>query len=267
MADGPAAAGVQGGRPGDGDAVAQPTQILIADDDPDLRCSLAAQLRGDGYAVATAGDGRTALQAAEQQLPHLAIVDLLVPAREGFALAESLRRLGNVAVILLSRLDDEEIRVRGLEEYAQDYVTKPFSYRELRARIRRVLAPIRSADEARGSPLTLEGGVEVDLARRRVLRPGRDPVRLTPTEARLLGLLAERRGEVLPRNLLLERGWPAGGGTTQSLWEYVRRLRRKLGDDPRAPAHLWSERGLGYRLRAPRTPPAPSAGGLLPSPP
>jgi DNA-binding response OmpR family regulator len=239
------------------------TRILIADDDPDLLFTLEAQLEADGYLVQAAATGRAALALAERLLPHLAVLDLVMPGLDGFEVARRLRRLGDVPVVLLTALDDEETRVRGLEEYAQDYVTKPFSYRELRARIKRVLAPVRSADEARGTPLALEGGVEVDLIRRRVLRPGRDPVRLTPTEARLLGLLAERRGEVLPRARLLERGWPAGGGTTQSLWEYIRRLRRKLGDDPRAPAHLWSARGLGYRLRAPRMPSAPPARELL----
>jgi CheY-like chemotaxis protein len=126
-------------RWGHGDGMAEPTRILIADADQDARCTLGAQLRGDGYAVRTAADSEAALQEAERRLPQLAIIDLLVPTGEGFELAGRLRRLGDVPVILLTALDDEETRVRGLEGYAQDYVTKPFSYRELRARIRRVL--------------------------------------------------------------------------------------------------------------------------------
>jgi DNA-binding response OmpR family regulator len=236
--------------------MAEPTDILIADDDSDARRTLAAQLRGDGYAVRTAADGRTALREAERRLPHLAIVDLLAPDGEGFELAGHLRRLGDVPVILLTALDDEETRVRGLEGYAQDYVTKPFSYRELRARIRRVLERAWSASELEASLLHLAGEVEVDFARRQVLRPGVPPVRLSPTEARLLEVLAEHRGEVLPHDLLLSRGWPDGHGTPQALWEYVRRLRHRLGDDPRAPLHLQSERGLGYRLRVSAPPPA-----------
>jgi DNA-binding response OmpR family regulator len=243
--------------------VAEPTDILIADDDSDARHTLAAQLRGDGYAVRTAADGRAALQEAERRLPHLAIVDLLAPVGEGFELAGRLRRLGDVPVILLTALDDEETKVRGLEEVAQDYVTKPFSYRELRARIRRVLQRVRAGDDPRPAPLALGGGVDVDFARRRVLRPGMPPVRLSPTEARLLQLLAEQRGELLEHGVLLRRGWPDGRGTVQALWEYVRRLRHKLGDDPRAPVHLQSVRGLGYRLRVPAPPPAarPSGSG------
>jgi DNA-binding response OmpR family regulator len=234
--------------------MAEPTHILIADDDASLRLALAAQLRGDGYAVQTAADGRAALREAERRLPHLAIVDLLAPAREGFALAGHLQRLGAVPIILLSGLDDEETKVRGLEGYAQDYVTKPFSYRELRARIKRVLERARAGAAPRGATLTLAGGVAVDLDRRLLHRPDHTPTRLTPTETRLLRLLAERRGEVLPSDLLRRRAWPDGGGTVPALWEYVRRLRRKLGDDARAPLHLQSERGRGYRLTAPAPP-------------
>ena len=244
--------------------MAQSKDILIADGDSGLRSRLAGQLRADGYAVQTAADSRAARRAARRQVPHLAIVDLLAPAGEGFALAARLRRLGNVRIILLSRLDDEETKVKGLEGYAQDYVTKPFSYRELRARIERVLARSGPAADARETRLMLSGGVEVDFARRQILLPDREPVRLTPTEGRLLGLLVERCGEVVPHDLLLERGWPEGGGTAHVLWEYVRRLRRKLGDDARAPVHLQSERGLGYRLRSPRTPGARPTGGRRP---
>jgi DNA-binding response OmpR family regulator len=230
--------------------MAEPTDILIADDDSDARRTLAAQLRGDGYAVRTAADGRTALREAERRLPHLAIVDLLAPDGEGFELAGHLRRLGDVPVILLTALDDEETRVRGLEEYAQDYVTKPFSYRELQARIKRVLERAWSASDLEASVLHLAGDVEVDFARRQVRRPGCDPVRLTPTEVRLLQLLAHNQGQILPNGLLLDRAWPDGGGSAPALWEYVRRLRQKLGDDPLAPRYLENERGIGYRFRA-----------------
>jgi DNA-binding response OmpR family regulator len=224
------------------------TRILIADDDHRSRRSLAARLREDGYAVLTAADSRTALREARKRLPQLAIVDLLVPVREGFALARRLRRLGDVPVIMLTALDDEETKVRGLEGYAQDYVTKPFSYRELRARIKRVLGGARARGEMPAPPCPLGGGVEVDFARRQVFRPGHQAGRLSPTEARLLAALAEQRGELLPIALLLDRAWPDGGGTAPALWEYVRRLRRKLGDDSSSPVHLQSVRGVGYRL-------------------
>jgi len=227
------------------------TRILIADDDPDLLFTLEAQLEADGYLVQAAAGGRAALALAERRLPHLAVLDVLMPGLDGFELARRLRRLGDVPVILLTALDDEETKVKGLEGYAQDYVTKPFSYRELHARIRRVLERTGAAAEPESAVLDLDRELRVDFARRQVLRAGQEPVRLTPTEVRLLQLLARNRGQVLPSTLLLDRAWPDGGGSVPALWEYVRRLRQKLGDDPEAPRYLESERGIGYRLRAP----------------
>jgi DNA-binding response OmpR family regulator len=237
-------------RGGGWDRPAGQTRILVADDDPDLLFTLEAQLEADGYRVQAAPDGRAALSLAERLLPHLAVLDLVMPGMDGFELARRLRRLGDVPVILLTALDDEETRVRGLEEYAQDYVTKPFSYRELQARIKRVLERAWSASDLEASVLHLAGDVEVDFARRQVRRPGCDPVRLTPTEVRLLQLLAHNQGQILPNGLLLDRAWPDGGGSAPALWEYVRRLRQKLGDDPLAPRYLENERGIGYRFRA-----------------
>jgi DNA-binding response OmpR family regulator len=225
------------------------TLILIADDDPDLLFTLTAQLEADGYDVLAAPHGQVALRLASQRLPRLAILDVVMPMMDGFELARRLKRLGDVPIIMLTALDDEEHKVTGLELYAEDYVTKPFSYRELHARIRRVLdraSPVAGL----GPVVTLHGDLQIDFARRQVLRPGVEPVRLTPTEARLLQLLAGNQGQILPSALLLDRGWPDGGGSVQTLWEYVRRLRHKLGDDPDSPRYLESERGIGYRLRA-----------------
>jgi DNA-binding response OmpR family regulator len=223
--------------------------ILITDDDPDLLFTLGAQLEADGYRVLSASNGQAALQLAERALPQLAVVDLVMPVMDGFELARRLKRLGEVPIIMLTALDDEESRVKGLELYADDYVTKPFSYRELRARIKHVLERTWPDGEPEGAHLVLDGGVEVDFARRQVTRPGQEPVRLSPTEARLLYLLARNAGQVLPNALLLDRAWPEGGGSSQALWEYIRRLRQKLGDDPDAPRYIESERGIGYRLR------------------
>jgi DNA-binding response OmpR family regulator len=227
--------------------------ILITDDDPDLLFTLGMQLEADGYQVLSAPSGHVALSLAEKTLPQLAVVDLVMPGMDGFELARRLKRLGDVPIIMLTALDDEESKVRGLEEYADDYVTKPFSYRELHARIKRVLERSWPGTEPGSAVVTLDGGVQVDFARRRVQRPGQEPVRLSPTETRLLQLLTRNAGRVLPNDLLLDRAWPDGGGSAQALWEYVRRLRHKLGDDPEAPRFIESERGIGYRLRASRS--------------
>ena len=232
-------------------AVRQPT-VLITDDDPDLLFTLGAQLEADGYRVLSAPNGQAALQLAERTLPQLAVIDLVMPVMDGFELARRLTRLGDVPIIMLTALDDEESKVKGLELYADDYVTKPFSYRELRARIKHVLERAWPEDGP-DAVLELEGGVRVDLARRQVERPGVDPVRLSPTEARLLSLLVRNAGRVLPATLLLDRAGEEGGGSTQALWEYVRRLRQKLGDDPESPRYIESERGIGYRFIKPAT--------------
>ena len=225
--------------------------ILITDDDPDLLFTLQAQLEADGYRVRAAPTGQVALALAEKQLPHLAVLDLAMPVMDGFELARRLKRLGEVPIIMLTALDDEETKVKGLELYADDYVTKPFSYRELQARIKRVLERAWPGGDPDQAVLDLGQGVHIDLARRQVLRPDHEPARLSPTEARLLQLLTRNVGRVLPNALLLDRAWPDGGGSAPALWEYVRRLRQKLGDDPEAPHFIQSERGIGYRLRKP----------------
>ena len=231
-------------------------RILVTDDDPDLLFTLRTQLQADGFEVLSASSGEAALVAAEKGLPHLAILDLLMPGMDGFEVGRRLKRLGDVPIIMLTALDDEDTIVKGLEGFADDYITKPFSYRQLLARVRRVLERAWPGGEPDVPTVTLgiaADGLEVDFTRRQVLRHGEPVERLTPTEARLLQLLARNAGRVLPSSLILDRVWPDGGGSAQGLWEYVRRLRHKLGDDPDAPRYLESERGIGYRLKRPES--------------
>ncbi len=225
-----------------------PATLLLTDDDPDLLFTLSVQLQTDGYVVRAASNGQEALALAEQEVPDLAVVDLVMPVMDGFELARRLKRIGDIPIIMLTALDDEESKVRGLELYADDYVTKPFSYRELHARIKRVLERTRRLEPIGASVLQLEGGIEIDFGRRQIRRPGTQPERLSPTEARLLHLLARNPGQVLPNSLLLDRAWPEGSGSPQALWEFIRRLRQKLGDAPDSPRYIESERGIGYRF-------------------
>jgi DNA-binding response OmpR family regulator len=204
-----------------------PISVLITDDDPDLLFTLRVQLEADGFRVTSAPNGRAALVAAEKALPHLAIVDLVMPVMDGFELARRLKRLGEVPIIMLTALDDEESKVKGLELYADDYVTKPFSYRELHARIKRVLDRAWPGGEPNAA--LFNDRVQIDFARRQVLRQGEESVRISPTETRLLQLMVRNMGQILPNAMLLDRAWPDGGGSTQALWEYIRRLRQKLG--------------------------------------
>src|SRR5215207_8705988 len=139
-------------------------RILVTDDDPDLLFTLRTQLEADGFEVLSASSGKAALAAAEKGLPHLAILDLLMPGMDGFEVARRLKRLGDVPIIMLTALDDEEHIVRGLESYAEDYVTKPFSYRQLQARIKRVLERAWPGGEPDGPLLTLDGGLQIDFS-------------------------------------------------------------------------------------------------------
>ena len=225
--------------------------IMLVDDDRDLLLALRLQLEGDGFRVMTAERGQRALALAGHELPHLAILDLMMPGMDGFALAERLRRYADLPIIMLTAIDAEESRVEGLTRYADDYVTKPFSYRELLARVRNLLGRSWPRGMLARSTFVVDDLLTIDFARHLVLVHGEER-KLTPTEARLLHLLVRNRGQILPSDLLLDRLWPDGEGAMNSLWEYVRRLREKLGDSSEEPRYIESERGIGYRFRAPR---------------
>jgi two-component system KDP operon response regulator KdpE len=173
------------------------------------------------------------------------VVDLMMPGMDGFELCRRVKRIADLPIIVLSAVDASESKVRALEDYAEDYVTKPFDPEELVARVRRVQ---RRAGV--GSPqLLLDGGdVEIDLAARRIVTPGGSHT-LTPTEVRLLQALIGALDHVVPTETLLDRVWSQADGADPSyVWVTVRRLRRKLEGDPDNPRHLLTERGIGYRL-------------------
>ena len=223
--------------------------LLLVDDDRDILLALRLQLEADGFRVMTADGGQRALELARRELPHLAVVDLMMPGMDGFELAARVRRYADVPIIMLTAIDAEERKVEGLSRYADDYVTKPFSYGELLARIRNLLARAWPRGAPPDSTVAVDERLTIDFARHVVVTPEGERT-LTPTESRLLHLLVTNRGRILPNELLLERLWPDGDGAMNSLWEYVRRLRERLGDTPDAPRYIESERGVGYRFRA-----------------
>jgi DNA-binding response OmpR family regulator len=219
--------------------------VLLVDDDPILLSVLSRRVSRAGYETRTASSGGDALKLLEQSWPALLVVDLMMPRMDGFELCRRVKQLADLPIIVLSAVDDAEAKVSALELYAEDYVTKPFDPDELVARIQRVL---RRA--AIGSPrISLDqGDVEVDLATRRLTTPAGDH-QLTPTEARLLQVLAASVDRVVPTDELLDRVWTDADGADPSyLWVTVRRLRRKLEIDPDRPRYLITERGIGYRL-------------------
>jgi DNA-binding response OmpR family regulator len=219
--------------------------ILLVDDDPTLLSVVSRRLSREGMDVRTAPSGETALKALEAAWPTLLVVDLMMPGMDGFELCRRVKRIADLPIIVLSAVDASESKVRALEEYAEDYVTKPFDPDELVARVHRVLR--RAAGGS--SQITLAGGeLEIDLTLRRVATPaGTHP--LTPIEVRLLQVLIGSLDRTVATETLLDRVWSDADGADPSyVWVSIRRLRRKLETDPDRPRFLLTERGIGYRL-------------------
>jgi two-component system KDP operon response regulator KdpE len=221
-------------------------RILVVDDDPNLLVVLAEQLRDDGFEVSTARDGQEALRRLEAAWPDLIVVDLTMPRMDGLALARQIKAQADLPIIVLSAIDTADSKVRLLNEVAEDYVSKPYHYPELRARIQRVLR--RLGDRIPRQSLILGPRLTLDLHHRRASVAGKD-VQLTPTESRLLHALAANLGEVVATETLLARGWSDTEEAEPSyVWVSMRRLRQKIEADPDHPVHLLTARGVGYRL-------------------
>lgn len=199
----------------------------------------------EGFEVQTAPSGSQALTMLEQRWPALLIVDLMMPGMDGFELCARVKRIADLPIIVLSAVDASEAKVRALEDYAEDYITKPFDPDELVARVQRILR--RSATSR--SQIVLDGGdLEIDLVGRRVTR-GDTSLPLTRTEVRLLHVLIAQIDRTVSTEALLNRVWSASDGADPSyVWVNVRRLRRKVESDPDRPRFLLTERGIGYRL-------------------
>jgi DNA-binding response OmpR family regulator len=219
--------------------------LLLVDDDPTLLSVLARRMAREGYEVLTAPSGAQALTQLEQRWPSLLIVDLMMPGMDGFELCRRVKRIADLPIIVLSAVDASEAKVRALEDYAEDYITKPFDPDELVARVQRVLR--RSATGH--SQVVLDGGdLQIDLTGRRVTRPG-GTFPLTPTEVRLLHVMIAQMDRTVPTDTILNRVWAESEGADPSyVWVTIRRLRRKVEVDPDRPRFLVTERGVGYRL-------------------
>ncbi|MBS0364993.1 MAG: response regulator transcription factor [Proteobacteria bacterium] len=219
-------------------------KILIADDDADLRELVAFTLTQAGYLVIRCGDGPTALQRFEAELPNLVILDINMPGMSGFAVCEGIRRRSRVPVMMLTVRGEEEDLVRALGLGADDYLNKPFSPRTLLARIKALL---RRAGTENTAPLAA-GRVALDLEEHTVTLAGGAPVRLTPLELRLLQMLLANAGRAVNSERLLVQVWGhRSGGDRQLLKQLVHRLRQKIEADPSAPALLRTA-AAGYKL-------------------
>jgi two-component system OmpR family response regulator len=229
-------------------------QVLVVDDEPNIRELVQVALKFHGCAVSTAANGRDALRQAEAGRPDLIVLDVMLPDMDGFEVCRRLRAAGNeVPVIFLTARDTSSDTVTGLAIGGDDYVTKPFSVEALVARVRAVLrrASRASGDELPGgdsAPLRA-GDLELDESRWTVHRAG-VPVELSPTEFRLLAYLIRHQGRVLTRAQLLESVWGWDyAGESQIVETYISYLRRKL--DPLGPPMIHTQRGVGYSLRPP----------------
>jgi DNA-binding response OmpR family regulator len=225
-------------------------RILIVDDEPEMVRGLEDNLHFEGYQTVAAPDGRRGLALALSEAPDLILLDVMMPGMSGWDLCRELRRRGlDVPVIMLTARGEEVDRVLGLELGADDYVTKPFSLRELMARIRAVLR--RPGPRQKFEEFAF-GDVRVHLRARQAFKGGRE-VRLTRKEFDLLRYLIEHPGEVITRDRLLDEVWGYERfPTTRTVDTHILRLRQKFEDDPERPAHILTAHGQGYRFVAER---------------
>jgi two-component system, OmpR family, response regulator ResD len=224
-------------------------RVLVVDDEPIVRDVLARYLEREGFAVDAAEDGPAALEAVAQSRPDLVLLDLMLPNLDGVEVFRRMQATDPPAVIMLTARGEETDRIVGLELGADDYITKPFSPREVVARVRAVLRRTASRFPLAPETGTLQhGDLVIDGLSREVLRGGR-PVRLTPKEFDVLFLLASNPRRVFTRLDILEELWDfAFDGDPSTVTVHIRRLREKLEDDPSAPRHLVTAWGTGYRF-------------------
>jgi DNA-binding response OmpR family regulator len=226
-----------------------PSRVLVVDDDPTVSEVVARYLERDGYAVETVADGRTALDRALAEPPDLVVLDLMLPGLDGLEVCRRLRALAPVPIVILTARGQESDRIVGLDLGADDYVAKPFSTKELVARVRAVLRRARGplAPSGAGAPTVhTDGDLEVDVAARHA-RLGGAVVSLTAREFELLAFLVRHPGRAFRREEILEGVWGYRYGDTSTVTVHVRRLREKIEPDPSAPVRIATVWGVGYR--------------------
>lgn len=225
-------------------------KILLVDDEPALIKALKFNLEKEGFAVITAADGREALAKAESESPALIVLDVMLPEVDGFEVCRRLRRTSAVPIIMLTAKGEEIDRVVGLEIGADDYLTKPFSLRELTARINALLRRVRfDSDAAKPKSVFACGELQVDLDKHKVSVSGRQ-AELTTKEFDLLKLLLTNAGRVFTRDQLLNQVWGYDYfGGTRTVDVHIRRLREKIERDPGAPEYILTAWGIGYTFR------------------
>ncbi|MBM3137737.1 MAG: response regulator transcription factor [Chloroflexi bacterium] len=228
-------------------------KILVVEDELTLQETLAYNLKNQGYLVDTAGDGPGAIEKAREGKPDLILLDIMLPGMDGFEVCRSIRREMTVPILMLTARDDEIDRVVGLEVGADDYLTKPFSMRELIARIKALLRRVRIMQEMNPNVLTSSKQFHfedliIDEGRREVLLNGQ-PLELKPKEYELLVFLARNKGNVVSREVILEKVWGWDYfGDSRTVDVHVRWLREKIEEKPAEPKRIITVRSAGYRF-------------------
>jgi two-component system, OmpR family, response regulator len=225
------------------------TRILLVDDEQSIQTLLSYPLRKDGYHVTSALDGGEALQRFEEGRFDLVILDLMLPRLDGVEVCRQLRSHSQVPIIMLTAKGSETDKVAGLEVGADDYITKPFSMREFRSRVKAALRRSRMGGESRGEETIVCGELTIDFGRRMVTLH-EEEIRVTYVEFEILGALARSPGRVLTRETLLEHVWgDSEYRDPRTVDVHIRHLREKLERDPKQPDFLFTVRGVGYRFR------------------
>ncbi|MEW6034661.1 MAG: response regulator transcription factor [Chloroflexota bacterium] len=228
-------------------------KVLLIDDDPDVAetVTMCFNLSWPEAKVVVAYDGRSGIEMLEKEKPDVVILDLGLPDMDGMDVCRHIRRVSDVPVLMLTARGQDVDKVKGLEGGADDYITKPYSYVELLARVRAVLRRSQAALPISDEPPYVAGGLSVDFAAREVSWRGQ-PVKLTPIEYRLLYHLVKNRGRVLPHRTLLAKVWGREYvDDTDYLKVHIQHLRQKLEEDPQKPRMVLTERGVGYKFVEP----------------
>ena len=223
-------------------------RVLIVEDEESLADSIRYNLEREGYAVTVASDGRRALERFRAEPPDLVILDLMLPEVSGLDVCRAIRAESDVPIIMVTAKDSEADKVAGLELGADDYVTKPFSVRELVSRVRALLRRTRVRPDGVPVDVLTGGPVAMDVVRHEVAVGG-ESASFPPKEFELLETFLRRKGRLLTRDFLIEEVWgPDYYGDTKTLDVHVKRLRKKIEPDPHNPMHLVTVRGLGYKF-------------------
>jgi two-component system KDP operon response regulator KdpE len=223
-------------------------RVLVVDDEPRMIRFIRMNLELEGWEVVEATDGQIALNKVRDSMPDVVVLDVMMPDLDGFETLRLLREISTIPVIMLTAKGEEDDRVRGLELGADDYVSKPFSPRELVSRVKAVLRRAEMPPTVERTPIRVDDRLQIDFSRREVLVDGK-PVQLRPTEYRLLYHLVSNAGWVVPHDQLLAKVWGYEyRDETHYLRLYINYLRQKIEKNPSDPQYILTERGVGYRF-------------------